>query len=213
MAGRKGPKNIRLFVFAGLHDADRLKPISEPFLRAQGARFYCWLRPGEKLVKAGEEGAGGESWAPCENGGFVYLFSSDPLVHSKQDCFFDCNYDGGDDDDGQAAPFPASLPTFSLTPTNVALHDIQLNFDDSTYQLPTSCFEDVEELQALAEAEVVIEGSFSPLHRLVTLREGEPAEARQPSPPRPSLLSALCACVPATSMPQACIFSCQDLHS
>ena len=30
--------------------AKRFQKITSPFLRAQGARWYCWLLPGEKLT-------------------------------------------------------------------------------------------------------------------------------------------------------------------
>lgn len=58
-----------------LAEAQRLKPVTSRALRAAGARWYCWLLPGEWVKDA----SGRQPWQPCgEHGGFVFLFSEEP---------------------------------------------------------------------------------------------------------------------------------------
>ena len=54
-----------------LVEARRFQPVTSTFLREQGARYYCWILAGEILPPLA---GAGEPWAPCEHGGFVYLF-------------------------------------------------------------------------------------------------------------------------------------------
>ena len=75
--------------------ANRFQPITSPLLRKHGARWYCWLLPGEKLTPmpdhepAPSVGAvipGDQlEWVPCQHGGFVYSFSDDVNVESPLD--------------------------------------------------------------------------------------------------------------------------------
>lgn len=55
-------------------------------LRMAGARFYCWMFPGEDF------GQNGDSWIPADGGGFMYLMSDedDP---APEDCTRCCYYE------------------------------------------------------------------------------------------------------------------------
>jgi hypothetical protein len=97
-----------------LVEQDRICPITSEFMVARGARWYCWLTPGEELGASeggGGSGAGGggrtsesggrasqrpERDAPLQpparvgrHGAFVYLFGATQHEASSQDCYFD----------------------------------------------------------------------------------------------------------------------------
>eukprot|EP00756_Hemistasia_phaeocysticola_P009357 Hpha_TRINITY_DN14869_c1_g2::TRINITY_DN14869_c1_g2_i1::g.169546::m.169546 len=63
---------------APLHAQDRFQAVSIKQLRDKGARWFCWLLPGEDI-------GGG---LICPDGGFVYLFSETPGCSSPSDCYF-----------------------------------------------------------------------------------------------------------------------------
>ena len=76
--------------------ADRFQRITSPLLRMHGARWYCWLLPGEKLTPmadhdpppcSADAASPGEElgWVPCQHGGFVYSFSDDVGVYNPRD--------------------------------------------------------------------------------------------------------------------------------
>lgn len=67
-----------------LVSSGRCQDITIDFLRAQGARYYCWIRPGEALPG----GDGDAPWAPCQDGAFAYFFSDDAHASDPRDCFF-----------------------------------------------------------------------------------------------------------------------------
>lgn len=52
-----------------LIESNRFQPVTSSHLRSKGARFYCYIKPGEQLSSS----TGGETWSPCPHGGFAYL--------------------------------------------------------------------------------------------------------------------------------------------
>ena len=70
LAGFTTPERWREGYSHDLVKAGRFRPVTSPFLRSKGARFYCWIKPGEWL----ESSQGDNPWMPCVHGGFAYLF-------------------------------------------------------------------------------------------------------------------------------------------
>ena len=70
LAGFTAPERWREGYSHDLVKAGRFRPVTSPFLRSKGARFYCWIKPGEWL----ESSQGDNPWMPCVHGGFAYLF-------------------------------------------------------------------------------------------------------------------------------------------
>ena len=84
------PEPVPAGVTASLVKSNRFQKITSPSLReSTGARYYCWLVPGEKVATAD----GGEWARVTPGGGFMYSFSDDPSMHDSRDCVFNV---GGD---------------------------------------------------------------------------------------------------------------------
>eukprot|EP00298_Acanthocystis_sp_HF-20_P008210 c17547_g1_i1.p1 GENE.c17547_g1_i1~~c17547_g1_i1.p1 ORF type:complete len:392 (+),score=152.49 c17547_g1_i1:76-1176(+) len=62
----------------------RFQDITIQSMRDQGARQFCWIRPGEALYD--EEGK--NRWVCCENGAFAYLFHENESDWNEKDCYF-----------------------------------------------------------------------------------------------------------------------------
>eukprot|EP01062_Namystynia_karyoxenos_P039268 TRINITY_DN2855_c0_g3_i1.p1 TRINITY_DN2855_c0_g3~~TRINITY_DN2855_c0_g3_i1.p1 ORF type:complete len:668 (+),score=208.01 TRINITY_DN2855_c0_g3_i1:73-2004(+) len=92
-----------------LHNQGRFRPISIKQLRAKGARWFCFLLPGEQL------GVGGVS---CPGGGFVYLFSDDVSKSSPSDCYFQLVSVGQPGAPGLTTHMPHKLERFELVDFN-----------------------------------------------------------------------------------------------
>ena len=163
----------------GLIAAKRFQKVTSPFLRAQGARWYCWLMPGEKLTPEADhalpEGMteGATEWAPCNQGGFVYSFSdgdgseneSGPAGVSPYDCFFDI--EGTHDKPIQPSGkiFPATLGPFGLVLTELLP---ELNLKESSYELRKRIHrnEELEKLKSFLPEGKMIQGVLSPVAEL-----------------------------------------------
>ena len=67
----------------------RFQKVTIAPLRACGARYYCWVLPGEDLAADS-----GEPWVPCKHGGFMYLMtgagqkSEDPKPEDCEHCCY-----------------------------------------------------------------------------------------------------------------------------
>ena len=151
--------------------AKRFQKITSPFLRAQGARWYCWLLPGEKLTPEADhaipEGAteGATEWAPCNHGGFVYSFSDDPAMPSTYDRYFDI--EGTHDKPLQSSGkiFPDTLGPFGLVSTELLP---ELNLKESTFELRKKIHqnEELEKLKGFLTEGKTIQGTLSPVAEL-----------------------------------------------
>ena len=126
----------------------RFQRITSPFLLEKGAKWYCWLLPGEQLFPADEHDEppavhgldqtihrsetnpqrtqspipweSGEPWSPCSHGGFVYLFSEDQSDSSVRDCFYDVNdVSSASVSPSEAKQFPHTLGPFGLAPSQI----------------------------------------------------------------------------------------------
>lgn len=74
-----------------LFKAGRFQPITLPFLKEQGAEWFCWINPGEQIPNGPRS----------EHGAFVYLFHENPLEQDPEAIKFDRIFhilDKGDDD-------------------------------------------------------------------------------------------------------------------
>lgn len=73
---------------------ERFQPATLPALVAAGARYFCWLSPGELLPRAPGQGAGPH----CPHGGFVYLFHhprEGTVMQSRLNVYFPVLGSGG----------------------------------------------------------------------------------------------------------------------
>ena len=138
LAGFTAPERWREGYSHNLVKAGRFRPVTSPFLRSKGARFYCWIKPGEWL----ESSQGDNPWMPCVHGGFAYLFgrglemTEDQVLEHYDDrsCFFDCS--GSTRAAPEGAPiFPEALGPFGVLP--IPLRPF-LDFQTLTYTMPTS---------------------------------------------------------------------------
>jgi hypothetical protein len=82
--------------------------VTSAYLQSKGARFYCYIKPGEKLPST----LSSEEWAPCPHGGFAYLFGNLEMTEEKvlsnfdeRSCVFPQTMDDGKTRQGQF-PFP-----------------------------------------------------------------------------------------------------------
>ena len=178
---------------ADLCAADRFQPVTSPFLRAQGARHYCWLPPGEELTPStlgraspprhtdgalppcGRHHVHAERWAPCAHGGFVYSFSEDPSTHNIRDCFFNVSGVASSAGSTHPAPFPESLGPFGLSQTELLP---VVDFDESKYQLRQMLHQNPQ-LELLKGFGVTVEGKISPI-LAITLTPSERRQAMIP---------------------------------
>lgn len=53
--------------------------MTSAYLQSKGARFYCYIKPGEKLPST----LSSEEWTPCPHGGFAYLFGNLEMTEEK----------------------------------------------------------------------------------------------------------------------------------
>lgn len=70
-------------------EADRFHPVTVTPLLGGGARYYCWVLPGENL------GTAEEPWKPCEDGGFMYLLGDERNSNENRaakDCASSCYF-------------------------------------------------------------------------------------------------------------------------
>ena len=173
--------------------AKRFQKITSPFLRAQGARWYCWLLPGEKLTPEADheapptattsaadsssssssssasptraEGAVTE-WVPCSHGGFVYSFSDDPAMPSTYDRFFDI--EGTHDKPiQQAGANSEKIFPHTLGPFGLVSTELlpQLDLEESSYELRKikHSNEELEKLKGFLPEGQTVRGHLSPV--------------------------------------------------
>jgi serine/threonine protein kinase len=143
----------------------RFQKITSPHLQSHGARWYCWLLPGEELpIEFGDDA----DWIPCPHGGFVYLFSDDKTVSHPNDCYFDVRADAT----GIArtdTSFPQALGPFSLIETELRP---RLDLTNFTYKLRDRKHRNPE-LQKLKGFGVRVEGTISPASKITLPREAK----------------------------------------
>jgi hypothetical protein len=121
-----------------LVETKRFQPVTSSFLRAKGARFYCWILPGEDLLSS----TGSETWKPCPHGGFAYLFGDIEMTEDKvltnfdpRSCVFPATVDDSGQSDHVSLTFPKHLGRMGVVP--ITLRPF-LNMESMSYQMPTS---------------------------------------------------------------------------
>jgi len=67
---------------ASLLKEGRFQPVTIQAMYDAGARYFCWLRPEEKMAGNCKE------QPEVPHGGFVYLFHDDPAAQNSSDCYF-----------------------------------------------------------------------------------------------------------------------------
>ena len=78
------PESWRAEFTKGLHEEERIKPVTIPQFHEKGARWFCWIHAGETLKSK----HGDQTWTVSEHGAFMYLFSGNPLARNSKDIFF-----------------------------------------------------------------------------------------------------------------------------
>ena len=172
--------------------AGRFQPITSPYLKQQGATYYCWLLPGEELecpaLSTGsyeaphEAYVHGDGWVATEHGGFLYLFGPAETSHDERDCFFSVSSvsNSRDTSPTDQRPFPESLGPFQLASTELQL---EVNVSAKTYCFarPTTprrrLYDDASgsrggrhtpnaQLALLASFGVTVDGKLSPVQQI-----------------------------------------------
>jgi hypothetical protein len=101
-----------------LVERKRFLPVTSSHLRSKGARFYCYIKPGETLTST----VSSEAWVPCPHGGFAYLFGDLEMTEDKVLSNFDersCVFPQTFDDANQQhvdLDFPRHLQQFGILP-------------------------------------------------------------------------------------------------
>ena len=106
-----------------LVEQQRFQPVTSTALQEAGAKWYCWINPGEAMSAQGDSAAkppgptehsiecqlehtsSHQQWVPCRDGGFVYFFGEVLGEPHGNDCFFACtaNTTASDTDHGTDA--------------------------------------------------------------------------------------------------------------
>lgn len=110
-------------------DASRFHPVTSSNM--QGARWYCWLHPGETVSQFADV-------TSFPEGALVYLFGEDASCEDDRDCVFPVASSRNRASalaHAEATPFPQSLKPFAVIPTTELEQLITVDIETGVYAI------------------------------------------------------------------------------